>query len=406
MDSVTPQRATTVNDEISLRDVYLIFRKGLPLILMAALIAGVLAFVVSSLLPKVYEAETTVLISPPAVTVEGTQNLSFRPSSEVSFEAYETLAESKGVLGEAAQSVNPELSYTDINGTVKELIGPQGAGQSVPLLVTHTVKDSDPERAIQYADAWATATLMAVQRSLFANIQPINTVTIEAIKPLRETLAAAEAALETFEASDESTALQATLNNLAGLIAASKSGVVTTSQLSLSQTGEIPQEPNEGDPIALENTLQADSYFNLEQEIAAQEAYLETLGGGTPRERAELAALQARQTLLQQQLSRYETDFQATRQALAALERQRRELELSLENAREAYQSVSRLQPMIDLVSKLSPTNARILSSASTTISGEPEPVGPNRLLNTVLAVVGVGLLALVFVFLREAVRG
>jgi capsular polysaccharide biosynthesis protein len=405
MASVSSSNRVVNNDEISLRDVYLIFRRGLPLILLASLIAGVLAFVVSSLLPKVYEAETTVLISPPAVNVEGTQNLSFRPSSEVSFEAYETLAESKGVLGEAAQNINPDLSYTDINGTVRELIGPQGAGQSAPLLVTHTVRNNNPERAIQYADAWATATLLAVQRSLFANIQPINTITVQAIEPLLANLTTAEEALETFEASDQSEALQATLNSLAGLIAASKSGVITTNQLSLAQTNEIPLSANQDDPIILNNTLQADSYFNLEQEIAAREAYLESLGGGTAQERAELAALQARQTLLQEQLTQYETDFQSTRQTLAALERQRRELELALENTQEAYQSVSRLQPMIDLVSKLSPTNARILSSASTTVSGEPEPVGPNRLLNTALAVVGVGLLALVFVFLREAVR-
>jgi uncharacterized protein involved in exopolysaccharide biosynthesis len=405
MDSVTPSSRVVNNDEISLRDVYLIFRRGLPLIITAALLAGVIAFVASSLLPKVYEAETTVLISPPAVNVEGTQNLSFRPSSEVSFEAYETLAESKGVLGEAAQKIDPALTYNALTGTVQELIGPQGAGQSAPLLVTHTVRDSDPDRAVQLADAWATATLMAVQRSLFANVQPINTVTLAAIQPLLENLTTAEAALETFEASDQSEALQATLDNLAQLIAASRSGVITTSQLSLAQTGQIPLESSQDDPIHLESSLEADSYFNLEQEIVAREAYLESLGGGSAQERAELAALQARQTLLAEQLTQYETDYQTTRQALASLERQRRELELALENAREAYQSVSRLQPMIDLVSKLSPTNARILSSASTTVSGDPSPVGPNRPLNTALAVVAVGLLTLVFVFLREAVR-
>jgi uncharacterized protein involved in exopolysaccharide biosynthesis len=405
MDSAPTSSRVVSNDEISLRDVYLIFRRGLPLIVTAAFVAGVIAFVASSLLPKVYEAETTVLISPPAVNVEGTQNLSFRPSSEVSFEAYATLAESRGVLGEAAQNIDPELSYSDINGTVQELIGPQGAGQSAPLLVTHTVRNHDPERAIQFADAWATSTLMAVQRSLFANVQPINTVTLEAITPLRENLAAAEAALETFEASDQREALQATLGNLAQLIAAARSGVVTTSQLSLTQTGQLPLEPNADEAVGLESTLQSDNYFNLEQEIAARQAYLQALGGGSTQERAELAALQARQQQLQEQLSSYEADYQSTRQSLAALERQRRELELSVDNAREAFQSVSRLQPMIDLVSKLSPTNARILSSASSTVSGEPEPVGPNRPLNTALAVVGVGLLTLVFVFLREAVR-
>lgn len=401
MDSITTSKPVR-DDEISLRDVYLIFRKGLPLILILSLIAGVLAFIVSSFLPKIYEAETTVLISPPAVNVEGTQNLSFRPSSEVSFEAYETLAESRGVKGEAVQSIDPDLKYSDMSGTVQELIGPQGAGQSAPLLVSHTVRDTDPERAAQLADAWANTTLTVVQNSLFANIKPISDVTVQALGPLRTNLTEAQAALETFEANDTSETLQTTLSTLSQLIAAAKSGVITTSQVSLAQTGEVPQ--GREDAINLESTLETSTQINLSQEIAAKEAYIASLGStATPQDRAELASLQARQASLQEQLSKYESDFQETRQTLAGLERQRRDLETALENAQEAYQSVLQLQPMIAFVSELNPTNARILSSASTALPSEP--VAPNRLLNTALAVVLVGLLTLVFVFLREAVR-
>jgi uncharacterized protein involved in exopolysaccharide biosynthesis len=403
MDSITTSRSVvTRDDEISLRDVYLIFRKGLPLILILSLVAGVLAFIVSSLLPKVYEAETTVLISPPAVNVEGTQNLSFRPSSEVSFEAYETLAESRGIKGEAVQSVDAALKYEHMAGTVEELIGPQSAGQSVPLLVSHRVRDTNPERAAQLADAWANVTLTAVQNSLFANIEPINDVTGQALGTLRTNLSAAQEALETFEASDTSETLQATLSSLSQLIASARSGVITTSQLSLAQTGEVPQ--GREDAISLESTLESTTQINLSQEIAAREAYVASLGAtATSRDRAELASLQARQASLQEQLASYEQEFRETRQALATLERQRRDLETALENAKEAYQSVLQLQPMIAFVSELNPTNARILSSASTAVPSEP--VAPNRLLNTALAVVLVGLLTLVFVFLREAVR-
>jgi uncharacterized protein involved in exopolysaccharide biosynthesis len=403
MDSVTTSKAVVRReDEISLRDVYLIFRRGLPLIFISSLAAGVLAFIISSVLPSVYEAETTVLISPPAVNVEGTPNLSFRPSSEVSFEAYETLAESRGVKGEAVQSVDPDLSYSDMAGSVQELIGPQGAGQSAPLLVSHTVRDTDPERAAQLADAWANTTLTAVRDSLFANIEPINDVTAQALEPLRTELATARGALEAFEASDNSESLQATLNTLSQLIASARSGLVTTSQVSLAQTGEIPQGRS---AINLESTLDSATQVNLAQEIAAQEAYIASLGANaTAQDRADLAALQARQQAMQEQLSSYEQEFQETRQTLASLERQRHELESALENAEEAYQSVLRLQPMIAYVSELSPTNARVLSSA--TMSIPSEPVAPNRLLNTALAIVIVGLLTLVFVFLREAIRG
>jgi uncharacterized protein involved in exopolysaccharide biosynthesis len=306
------------------------------------------------------------------------------------------------VKGEAVQSVDPDLSYSDMAGSVQELIGPQGAGQSAPLLVSHTVRDTDPERAAQLADAWANTTLTAVRNSLFANIEPINDVTVQALEPLRTELATARGALEAFEASDNSESLQATLNTLSQLIASARSGLVTTSQLSLAQTGEIPQGRS---AINLESTLDSATQVNLAQEIAAQEAYIASLGAtATAQDRADLAALQARQQALQEQLSSYEQEFQATRQTLASLERQRRELESALENAEEAYQSVLRLQPMIAYVSELSPTNARVLSSA--TMSIPSEPVAPNRLLNTALATVIVGLLTLVFVFLREAIRG
>jgi uncharacterized protein involved in exopolysaccharide biosynthesis len=58
------------------------------------------------------------------------------------------------------------------------------------------------------------------------------------------------------------------------------------------------------------------------------------------------------------------------------------------------------LQPIIAYVTELAPTNARVLSQASI----PTETVGPRRLLITALAVVIVGMLAVLFVFLRDAV--
>jgi uncharacterized protein involved in exopolysaccharide biosynthesis len=397
-----------MDDEISLRDVYLMLRKGLPLIITVAVIAGVLAFIVSSLLPKIYEAQATVLISPPPVQVQGTRNLNFRPSSEVSLEAYETLAQSRGVLEDAAQQVDTTMSYAALSGTVQQLIGPQRPDQVVPLLVAHTVRNKDPEKAAQLATAWANASLKTVQNSLFANLQPISKTTDEALVPLKSRLEAAQDNLKAFEARDNSSALQATLDRLSQLIADAKTGVLSRSQLSLEQSSESTDflTGTLASPNVFSSEFSLSSSVNLEQEIAATEATLNSLRvqGETKTligQQAYLEGLKKRREVLMSQLSEYEQAYASVQQELASLSKERRVLELELKNAEEAYQSIVALQPMISYVTNINPANARLLSQASVPVNA----VAPRRLLNTALATVLAGLLTLVFVFLREAVR-
>ncbi len=396
------------SDEISLRDVYLILRKGLPLILTLAVIAGVVAFIVSSFLPKSYEAQATVLISPPPVQVQGTRNLTFRPTSEVSLEAYETLALSRGVLEEAVKSIDTDMSYEDLGGSVEQLIGPQRPDQVVPLLVAHTVKHSNPEKAAKLADAWAATSLKTVQNSLFANLQPISEATNQALLPLQTRLEAAQVALESFEAKDTAEALQATLDRLSQLIADAKTGVLSKSQLSLEQSSESTDLISNA--LATPNVFSSDfnlsSSINLDQEIAAAEAIISSLKnqGQTldlAQQQAYLEGLKKRREVLATQLVGYQQDYSQIQQSLASLSKERRILELELKNAEEAYQSIVALQPMISYVTDINPANARLLSQASV----PSESVSPRRLLNTALATVLAGLLTLLFVFLREAVR-
>ena len=395
-------------DEISLRDVYLIFRKGLPLILLVAVIAGILAFIVSSFLPKMYEAEATVLISPSPVQIQGTRNLTFRPSSEVSLEAYETLALSRSVLQEAAQAIDSAMTYEDIAGSVKQLIGPQRPDQVVPLLVTHNVRHRDPEQAARLADAWAATSLKTVQNSLFANLQPISQATDEALLPLQKRLEDAQVALETFEAGDTTESLQATLNRLSQLIADAQAGVSSTTQLSIQQDAELNDmllnDPS--NPTQFSSDVQFGSSLSLEQEIAATEAVISSLkaqGQTTDlaQQQAQLEGLKKRHELLPEQLATYAQSYGQAKQSLARLSKEKRSLELELKNAEEAYQSIVSLQPMIAYVTDINPANARLLSQASV----PTDAVSPRRLLNTALATVLAGLLTLVYVFLREAVR-
>jgi capsular polysaccharide biosynthesis protein len=304
------------------------------------------------------------------------------------------------------KSVDAEMSYEDLGGTVQQLIGPQRPDQVVPLLVNHLVRHKDPEKAAQLADAWALASLKTVQTSLFANLQPIREATSAALEPLQVRLEEARVALEAFNAKDNSDALQATLDRLSQLIADAKTGVVFQSQLSLSQSSESTDliSNSLSNPNIFSSEFNLGSSLNLEQEIATTEAIVDSLqaqGQTSVQQQAHLAGLTQRREVLAAQLSSFETEYTKTQQALARLLKERNILELEQSNAEEAYQSIKVLQPMIEYVTTINPANARLLNQASV----PSDSVSPRRLLNTALATVLAGLLTLLFVFLREAIR-
>ena len=381
-------------DEISLRDLYLILRRGLPFVIGLALVAGLAALVVSSLLPKVFEAQSTTLVTPPPVRVSESGTLTFEPNVNISFESYETLALSQPVLSAAVNAV-PEagLSAGELRGAggVERLLGPQGSAAS-PLSVTHAVRNTNPGVAAALANAWAQSTLETVRTSLLATLGPAENATNAELAALRARLEEAEAALKAFDTRDTSPVLTQDIARLTQAISDAEGELVPLPDLSDLPTTDLSSAPK----------------LNLGQEIAANEALVANLREQTVSKAQEqlvfrealLTSLRSRRTLLAQQAEGYRRDFSAAQAELAGLTRERATLERTLENAQTAYQNVAALQPTIAYVAQLAPTSARVLSEA-----GVPtEPVGPRRGLNTALAVVVGGVLGLLFVFLREAV--
>lgn len=387
------------DDEISLRDLYLILRKGLSLILLISIVAAVMTFIVLSFLPSVYEAESTALVTPPAITIDRVQNLTFNPSSDITFEAYETLAQSRGVL-EATVAAVPaaKLEYNKLSGSVKKLVGPDRPGQLSSLLVTHSVKNKDPELAAALANAWASNTLDTVSASLLANIAPLSETTQREFAGLSNNLQAAEQALADFDASDTSLSLAASTQQLARLIA--------DAEASLSSQGNLEARAEFSDTVS--QTLLSSSYTNLSQAVAAAEARLASLetASGLSREaalqRAELAGLRAQLNALDEQLATYQARYSAAQRELAAATQTRRQLERNLANAETAYQAVATLQPFIDYAAALSPSNTSLLNEAAI----PSKTANPSKLLGSLIALILAGLLSILFVFLREAVKG
>ena len=452
------------DDEVSLRDLYLILRRGLPVILGTAIVVGALVFVASSLRPDLYEAESTTLVSPQPVQLQGTQDLVFEPPNEVSFEAYETLANSRLVIEQALTDViEAGLSPETFRGEVSLLIGPQNAAEPAPLNVTHSVRNQDPELAARLADAWALSTLEAVRASFLASLEPIRAATERQIETLESTLESAEAEFEAFRRTDRGDTLEALLASLAQRIANSEqrrdevgreladararvallteepTGQGSADELSAAELADRlnfllsrgatdrPQPPQLLTPQQLESQSADPQLFipqtpdtpdsqPSEQRLAQLESLLALQGDETSLtgnvtellNRADLrsftvdiAGLEAEQARIAEQLEAYQTRLDELLAEAARLNLQRSRLERTLTNAREAYNDVALLEPIISYVTTIAPANARLLNSASVPSA----PAGPRALLNASLAALLAALLATLFVFLREAVR-
>lgn len=214
-DSIAPARE---EDEISLRDLYLIFKKGLLFILAAALLAGLATYLYFSAQDPVYEAESTTVITPPPVSgVQGRENISFTQSVLVTFESYQTLAFSRPVLeATAAQFPEGDVSAGGLRGAgrLEQLIGPQRPGEVAPLSVSHLVRHTDPAMSAALTNAWTEATLETIRNSLLAGLNPVDAATSGELHILEARLAEVENAWRAFGEEDEGGILSARLEGL------------------------------------------------------------------------------------------------------------------------------------------------------------------------------------------------
>jgi uncharacterized protein involved in exopolysaccharide biosynthesis len=404
-------------DDISLRELYLILKRGLPGIVAFAIVAGLTTFLVASFIPPSYEAEATVLVMPPPVRVEGPRNLRFVPSSEVSFEAYQTLAESRGVFEAAVQRVDSDLSPRDLAaaGRLSRLLGPQRADQASPLSVVHTVRHQDPLQAAALADAWAQSTLETVREALLANLAPVDATTAEEVERLQQHLETVEVRWHDFQAQDRGAILQARLDNLTTRLAQGEARLNELERkLATAQAQRELLTARLADaPPASQGALELLTPLPRGEKAESDTAPLMVMGSSpnalvaaldqSELQRVELAisGLEAERELLATQLEAYQQQADTLLADIAALELERTALERELTRARAAYEDVVALQPLITFVGALSPTGARMLSGAAV----PSDPVSPRRALSTLIATTLAALIALVFVFLREAVR-
>ncbi len=205
------------SSEVSLRDLYLVLLRGLPFILLLTLLAGGVAYFLNAQRKPIFAAESTVLVTPPPIQIQGDETISFSPINEVSFQTYDTLARSQTVLQDAVSRVKDvDIAPNTLLGlgTLRQLFGPQRIGDVAPLSVIHRVRNGDPERAALLADAWAQSTLKAVRESLFSSLRPVDETTTREVARLQKNVEEVEAQVQRFAAQDNGPLLEAELEGL------------------------------------------------------------------------------------------------------------------------------------------------------------------------------------------------
>ncbi|MCW5820401.1 MAG: hypothetical protein KIT12_10885 [Trueperaceae bacterium] len=138
-----PKEYVTVverTDEVSLRDLYLIFRRGFRLIAAVALVAAGAAFAYLSTKPASYVASATVQVTAPQPTTSG-ELASLVPQVGMGMQSYTSLAMSNAVLAEALEEAAAARARREAGGdqgAEEETAGAVTAGAAAAAQATTT----------------------------------------------------------------------------------------------------------------------------------------------------------------------------------------------------------------------------------------------------------------------------
>ena len=425
-----PQQAApprAYDDEISLRELYLILKRGLPLIVITAVLAGAAAFAYMQLRPDVYESEATVVSNPVTVQLRGEGTIAFEPRSAIAFATYESLATSRATFERALAALDPAdaeevESFRAFRGSgeVERITGGDGTGGGTPLTVLHRVRWPDPALATRMADAWADATVEQVRETLLADLLTVQERTEQTLAERQRTLLDAERVFEAFLEEDlpgEEQRLEAfnqrindtdrRLDDLDRDIAATRA----RRDALLAQTDDDAMPDAATLDLLQGANLLGDAAAAQLRLFAEDPAVATGLSGqatgllaraGAQDAHATLTSLLAQRSVLDGTLEALEERADDARVRIAELRTRQSLLERELDEARDAYASVRTIEPALNFVADLTPGNTRILNQAQVPV----EPSGTSATLIALIAATAAGIFATLFVFLREAIRG
>ena len=408
-------------DEVSLRDLYLIFRRGFLLIAVVAVVAAVGAFLITTFQADTYEAEATVLVTPTPQRAGDDAGAAIMDRTNVNYVTYESLAFSRRVLDMTAQTFGIPADERDNFPERLGLTANDTAGTQ--LIVGHTTSADSAERAAELADIWAQKTVTAVTETMQAILEPIITNNARTVAQLKADLTLLEAEWRDFQDRNDTALLEAELSSFTSRNAQASERLDSLERDLLSNQArqdalaealasvtDVAGTALDADVDAITSLLESRALLSG-QAAAELRAFMQD--AGTDSQLVQLllglelqslvsqsAGIEANREATERQQIDYAASAAERRAGIAELAQERTELERQLRVAEDLFTNSLNLEPVLTYVSEVLETNVRVLDEASVPMS----PASGGRLLITVIAFVVGGLLATVFVFLRAAV--
>ena len=418
-------------DEISLRELYLIFKRGLGWILGVSLAVAAVAFVAMHFRPARYQATATVRVTPLQVNPQNQQNgqpqslLDVNSVTQIGFDAYRTIALSHGVLARTLEAVSPAPPGLTTKLLAKAVsISKVTGGGADPLIVSQSVTWHDPELAATLANAWATASADAAQASVGQSVGKVRSSLDTQLTSLSSALDAAQAKWATFQKQDARSSLQAQLDALNTRTTTAQEKLdeldrnIATAKAQQSILQAVVDARSQGKPAALDAQMQALANQGVLSQSLAQQLgnAIASVPGGPGLANQDLATLVARAQLQQQtsELAGYVAERQTVqtqldgfakqasdlRSQLATQQQTAQQLQRQLDGATQTYDNVAQTAPLLDVADKLVPSMAGLFNSAS----APEQPQSSRTAVVTAVAFVLAFFVMVLFVFLRAAV--
>ena len=408
-------------DEVSLRDLYLIFKRGFWLIAAVAILAAVGAFLFATFSADTYEAEATVLVTPTPVRTGDDAGAAIISRTNVNYVTYESLAFSRRVLDRTAVAFGIPADDRDRFPERLELTANDTS--SAQLIVGHTATADSASQAAELADIWAQETVAAVTQTMQAILEPIISNNTQTVTQFETDLRELEAEWRAFQNRNDTALLEAELASF------TTRNAQASERLDSLERDLLSNQARQDALAEALNSVTGVTGSDLDADADAVTALLESRGllsnqaaaelnafmqdAGTDSQLVQLllglelqslvgqaAGIQANIDATERQRAEYAAAAAERRAAIAELAQERTELERDLRVAEGLYTNSLNLEPVLTYVSDVLETNVRVLDEASVPMS----PASGGRLLITVIAFVVGGLLATVFVFLRAAV--
>ncbi len=201
-------QATPVADEVSLRELYLTFRAGLPLIVVAALVAGAAVLIYMLSQPPRYEASAVVQVLPTTITPAAGSATTLTPPVGIDLETYKAASDAafREVAGDPGLDKNPAAHGLMLTPTPAAQL--MSRGQQV---VRHSARKRLATEAAEAANAWADETVVQLRRVMSQPFQVAIAAAQEEMLRREAEFDAASATWSNFLARDERPELRASL---------------------------------------------------------------------------------------------------------------------------------------------------------------------------------------------------